>query len=100
MTRRQVVVLPGFFDRLDELLPGERTAAGGPSTADFVLHDLTALIDTLAEDFEGRTLPVDGSGMRILVAAGMIVKFVAVYSRERPDGTIEVVSLDIDESLS
>ena len=48
MTRRRVVVLPQFFDRLDQLLPDERSASGEPSTADFVLHDLTAIIDTLA----------------------------------------------------
>lgn len=62
-----------------------------------MLHDLTALIDTLAEDYEGQTLPVEDTDMRILVTAGMTVSFVAIYSRERPDGTVEVVGLDIDE---
>ena len=97
MTRRQVVVLPEFFDHLDQLLPAERTPAGTPSTADFALHDLTAIIDTLAESFETKTLPVAGSEVRVLVAAGMTVAFFAIYARKRSDETIEVISLDLDQ---
>ena len=97
MTRRQVVVLPQFFDRLDELLPAERSPTGGPSTADFALHDLTALIDTLADEYESRTLAVPGTDVRVLVTAGMTVSFVAIYVREREDGTIEIISLDLDQ---
>lgn len=59
-TRRHVVVLPAFFDRLDELLPSERTADGTPSTADFVLHELTSIVETLAEDYEAVTTPIPG----------------------------------------
>ena len=58
--RRHVVVLPEFFDRLDDLLPAERTADGTPSTADFVLHELTSIVETLAEDYEGVTTPIPG----------------------------------------
>ena len=97
MTRRQVVVLPEFFDHLDQLLPAERSPAGTPSTADFALHDLTAIIDTLAAEFATSTLPVPGTDVRVLIAAGMTVSFVAIYARERDDGTIEVISLDLDE---
>ena len=96
MTRRRVVVLPQFFDRLDQLLPAERTAAGSPSTADFALHDLTAIIDTLASDYEASTLPAADTHTRIMIAAGMTVPFVAVYVDLRPDDTIEVISLDIE----
>lgn len=96
MSRRRVVVLPHFFDRLDQLLPAERGAAGRPSTADFILHDLTAIIDTLAEDFEGTTMPAPDTRTRIMVTAGMTVPFVAVYVDLRPDDTIEVLSVDFD----
>lgn len=41
--RRQVRVAPSFFDGLDELLPEERSATGGPSTADFLLHEFPYL---------------------------------------------------------
>ncbi len=97
MTRRQVVVLAEFFDRLDELLPAERSPSGRPSTADFALHDLTAVIDTLAEEYESRTMAVPDTDVRVLVTAGMTVSFVAIYVRERDDRTIEVISLDLDE---
>lgn len=56
--RRAVRVIESFFDRLDELLPADRTAVGGPSATDFLLHDLPAIIDSLAVDFEVSTHPV------------------------------------------
>lgn len=88
---------PEFFDRLDELLPAERTASGRPSTADFALHDLTAIIDTLADDYERSTMPAPDTNTRVLVTAGMTVSFVAIYVRLRSDHTVEVLSLDLDE---
>jgi len=96
-SRRRVVVLPEFFDRLDELLPAERTATGRPSTADFALHDLTAIIDTFADDYEGSTMAVPGTDTRLLVTAGMTVNYAAIYARLRPDDTVEILSLDLDE---
>ncbi len=96
MTRRRVVVLPQFLDRLDQLLPDERSASGEPSTADFVLHDLTAIIDTLAEDYEGTTIPAPDTHTRIMITAGMTVPFVAVYVDLRRDDTVEVLSVDFD----
>lgn len=59
-TGRRVRVAPSFFDRLDELLPEERSAAGVASTADFLLHEMPALIDLLAVDYEAATLEVEG----------------------------------------
>lgn len=56
--RRQVRVAPSFFDRLDELLPEERSASGAPSTADFLLHEMPPLFDLLALDYEATTLEV------------------------------------------
>ena len=84
MTRPRVRVTASFFDRLDELLPPERSADGRPSATDFLLHDLPAIIDLLAEDFERRTVPIaDDPEIRALVAAGVLVAFVAVYDGER-----------------
>ena len=98
MTRRRVVVLPQFFDRLDRLLPHEPSASGNPSTADFVLHDLTAILDTLAEDYEGTTIPAPDTHIRIMITTGMTVPFVAVYVELRPDETIEIISVDLDRA--
>lgn len=96
-SRRRVVVIPEFFDRLDELLPSERSPTGRPSTADFALHDLTAIIDTLADDYDGSTMPVPATDTRVLVTAGMTVSYVAVYVLLRADGIVEVLALDLDE---
>ena len=78
----RVRVTASFFDRLDELLPPERSVDGTPSATDFLLHDLPAIIDLLAEDFERRTVPIaDDPEIRALVAAGVLVAFVAVLRR-------------------
>ena len=67
--RRHVVVLPAFFDRLEELLPPERTNDGTPSTADFVLHELTNIVETLADDYEAVTTPIPGEHARVMVTS-------------------------------
>ena len=56
--RRAVRVTESFFDRLDELLTADRTVAGGPSATDFLLHEMPAIIDSLALAFEASTHPV------------------------------------------
>ena len=61
-----------------------------------MLHDLTAIIDTLAEDYERNTIPAPDTHTRIMVTAGMTVPFVAIYADLRPDDTVEVISLDIE----
>lgn len=99
MTRRQVQVGQSFFDRLDELLPAERTAEGGPSATDFLLHEVPTIVDLLAEDFVGTTLPVeDAPPVRVLIISGILVRLVAVYAHLRVDDVIEVISLDIDQT--
>ena len=95
--RRLVRVTQSFFDRLDELLPEERTASGEPSTADFLLHEIPPIIDHLAEDFEGTTLTVaDVPEVRVLIASGILVTAVAVYAVLAPDDAVEVIYLDLD----
>jgi len=72
--RRQVRVASSFFDRLDELLPDERSATGVASTADFLLHEIPPLIDLLAADYEAATLEVPGvPEVRVLIATGVLV---------------------------
>lgn len=97
--RRQVRVAPSFFDRLDELLPEERSAAGVASTADFLLHEIPPLIDLLAEDYEGTTLAVpDVPGVRVLVATGVLVAHLALYVILADDGAVEIIYLEIDNA--
>lgn len=95
--RRQVRVTEEFFDRLDYLLPQERSAGGMPSGADFLLHEMPKIIDALAEDYLGTTLPVDGvDDVRMLITSGIMVAFIVVYVVVAADGGIEIVSLDLE----
>ena len=96
--RRQVRVAPSFFDRLDELLPEERSASGVPSTADFLLHEMPPLIDLLALDYEATTLEVkDVPGVRVLIAAGVLVARLALYVVLTGDGAVEIIYLEMDD---
>lgn len=96
--RRQVRVAPSFFERLDALLPEERSASGVPSTADFLLHEMPPLIDLLALDYEATTLEVkDVPGVRVLIAAGVLVARLALYVVLAGDDAVEIIYLEIDE---
>ncbi len=90
-----MIVLPLFFDRLDVLLPSERGPDGMPSTADFVLHELTHVVEALADDFIGATSPLPDSDTRVLVATGLLVGAMAIYVRENSRGAVEVLWLDL-----
>lgn len=95
--RRQVRVAPSFFDRLDELLPAERTSTGTPSTADFLLHELPPLMDALAEDHERVTLAVEGlPQVRVMIAAGVLATRLALYVTLASDGAVEIIYLQLD----
>lgn len=97
--RRVVRVAQPFFDRLDELLPAERTSSGVPSATDFLLHDLPAAIDRLADDYEGVTLEVEEvPGVRVLIASGRLVERLALYTVLASDDAVEIVFLDIHSS--
>ena len=95
--RRQVRVTQPFFDRLDELLPEQRSAAGAPSSTDFLLHEIPAIIDRLADLYESSTTPLfEGSEIRVLITAGLLVNFMAVYVVLAPDGAVEMIYIEID----
>ncbi len=98
MTRRRLVRLSDqFFDRLELLFSAERSASGEPSATDFLLHDMTPVIERLAVDFEGSTVAVPGAELtRVLIASGVLVAHLAAYAELLQDGSIEVFYLDID----
>jgi hypothetical protein len=93
MAERVVRFTPQFFDRLDELLPAERSPEGEPSTADFLLYDLPRIRDQLADNFEGNTLPADEEPVRVWVGSGVVVSNVAVFAHVAGDDAVEVISL-------
>lgn len=96
--RRQVRVAPSFFDRLDELLPEERSATGVASTADFLLHEIPPLIDLLAVDYEATTVEIRGvREVRVLIATGVLVAHLAVFVVLADDDAVEIIYLEIDD---
>lgn len=97
MSRREVRVSEQFFRRLDELLPGERSQEGDPSATDFLLHDLPNVIDALADDFHGVTLPSGDDQMsRVLVARGLLVDAFVIYVVLDWADAVEIFYIDID----
>jgi hypothetical protein len=96
--RRSVRFSASFFDRLDELLPAERTAAGTPSAADFLLHEIPPIIDRLAESYESVTLSVESlPNVRVLITAGALVPTIALYTTLAADDAVQVLYLDISD---
>ena len=87
---------PAFFDRLDELLPPERSADATPSTADFILHELTSIIETIANDYEAVITAIPGETARVLVTTGILMTAIAVYVNLTPTGAIELYWLEIE----
>lgn len=97
MIRREVRISEQFFARLDDLLPPERSADGRPSATDFLLHELPNVIDELADDFVGSTLPSGyDDEIRVLVANGLLVKAFVIYAVLDGADVVDVFYLDID----
>ena len=98
--RRRVRVVQAFFDRLDELLVDERDVDGAPSSADFLLHDMPAVIDLLAESYESSTVPIAaGSEIRVLITSGHLVEFMAVYTLLDADEVVQIIYLEISNGF-
>ena len=72
-----------------------RDGEGSPSSADFLLHDMPAVIDRLARAYEASTAALeDGFDVRVLITAGVLVDFMAVYVTLASDGDVEIIYLE------
>ena len=80
-SRRVVRVARSFFDRLDELLPAQRTASGGPSATDLLLHEVEEVPE-----------------VRVFVTAGRLIARLSVYCILADDDSVEVVYLELAAS--
>ncbi len=97
--RHVVRVSPAFFDQLDNELGADRGDKGQPSATDFLVIDLPAIVERFATDFEGLPEFVEGvSVARVLVATGRLVRALAVYGFLTPDGSIELIGIELDTS--
>lgn len=90
---RRVRFTEEFFDRLDELLPEERSADGTPSATDFLVFELPSIRDRLAADALDATLMTERSSVRISITSGVLVDRIALYMLV---GSTEVVVFYLD----
>lgn len=95
--RRVVRVTSQFFADLDAQMPSERGGQGQPSTTDFVVLDLPAVVDRFATDFDSLPEAVTGlRRVRVLIASGRLVPAFAVYGLITDADDIELIAIDIE----
>lgn len=95
--RRRVRVAEAFFEQLDDLLPADRGPNGEPSATDFLVIDLPPIVDQIATEFD--SLPEVMAGVasaRMLINVGRLVRQFVVFAVEAPDGSVDVIGIDLD----
>ena len=80
MPARKVRVAGSALDGLGFVLPDERTPSGVLSFSDFLRFELAPLVDRLAVDFEGSTLPSGDGDVRLLLNVGVFVTSVCLFA--------------------
>lgn len=97
MTRRIYTATIQLFDAVDQLFDAERGPNGEPSRHDFLVYDLLPALEDLAENYERFARPGPEPGTDVVIVAGTLVPFFAVYVSLGPDGIIEVFHLSIHQ---
>jgi hypothetical protein len=92
---RQVRFTEQFFNRLDQLLPGERGPEGEPSITDFLLFDLPSVSDRLGSNYFENTMETNDPEVRVFIGAGVLVARFAIYVALEGDA-VEAFWLSID----
>lgn len=96
-TRRTVRASQAFFEELDSQLREERGANGEPSRYDFQSHELFAIVERFELDWDRLPALLTGrDDYKILIGAGVLVFAFAVIGQLTNDGTIELISIDIE----
>jgi hypothetical protein len=91
--RRQVRTTTGFWAALDAAMPAGRQ----PSWHDFAATDIPDIVERFAEEWDHLPPLIPGRGdYRILIGAGRVVAFYAVEAQLAGDGSVELVSVEID----
>lgn len=97
--RRRVRVAESFFAQLDELLPADRGPNGEASVSDFLVIDLPAIADQVATGLDDLPEIIEGlPSARMLINTGRLVSRFVVYGLEAPDGSVDLIGIDLDVS--
>ena len=95
--RRTVRTSSTFFQDLDRQLGSERGPRGEPSAHDFLVFELTRIIEVFATRFDELPPLLRGrDDCRILIGAGMLVPRFGVVGQLRGEDEIELIELDLD----
>ncbi len=85
-----------FFADLDRQLGSDRGPHGEPSTNDFQVFELLAIVERFATDFAGLPELIPGRSYRVMIATGVLVRSYSVVGQLASDGAIELVALELD----
>ncbi len=95
--RREVRAAASFFEDLDRQLASERGPNGEPSATDFQTFELLHIVERFATGFDDLPELVPGrSDYRVLISTGVLVSAYSVVGQLRPDGAVELLTLDVD----
>jgi len=95
--RREVRATQAFFEELDSQLGDERGPNGEPSSYDFQSHELFAIVERFAEDWDRLPELIRGrSDYRVLIGSGMVVRAFVVTGQLAPDQAVELTGIEID----
>jgi hypothetical protein len=97
---RRVRCTEKFFNRLDSLLPEERSAFGEPSVTDFIVHECQEFAIGWPKDFAANTMGTADPEVRAHMAGGVLFSTIAVYASVDDDGDIHAFWLSIDRNVS
>jgi hypothetical protein len=96
-SRREVRATRAFFEELDQQLGDERGPNGEPSSYDFQSHELLAIVERFADDWDRLPeLIASRPDYRVLVGAGMVVRAFVVTAQLASDGAVELIGIEID----
>jgi len=88
--------LPDFFDQLDQQLGEDRGPHGEPSQHDFLSIELPPILEAFATDWDALLPLIPGRvDYRVLIGTGRYIYAYAVEGQLAPNGTIELVRLEI-----
>ena len=95
--RRIVRVTDSFFEQLDEQPGASRGPNGEPSSTDFLVMELPAVVERFAIDFDSLPELLEGlSASRMLIASGVLVRAFAVFGLLMADDSIELIGVELD----